>query len=173
MERVDGDAALRSRMVSAMLIGGAVMVGPDGRSGTFANIPPCTAPSQTGCVVAYNSYTSTPPESALFGRTNGDRHVVCTNPAALAGGLARVTPVVPAPSGSGAREGVGYITWPDGLAARCRSNERSTWLEVTRPGGSSVPGTLLNGAAWARTVATISGATFREAFLVVSSDTVG
>ena len=53
----DGDAAMRSRLLVAMPIGGDVAVA-DGspRGGTFQNIPLCTADDELGCVVAYNTF---------------------------------------------------------------------------------------------------------------------
>ena len=101
--QVDGNPALRDRMVSAIILGGNVQV-PVGKTvgGTFAHIPACTKASQTGCVIAYSSFSSPPPADSLFGRpgqgvslqsgqkTERGQQVVCTNPAALgATGAAR------------------------------------------------------------------------------------
>jgi hypothetical protein len=92
-ERIEGRPEA-ARMLSALLIGFNVEV-PEGRAvgGTFRQTPLCTAPAQTGCVVAYVSYRATnpPPEGALFGRAaRPGMTVACTNPAALAGGSARL-----------------------------------------------------------------------------------
>ncbi len=67
--QVDDDPALRDRMVSAIILGGNVQV-PMGKTvgGTFAHIPACTRTSQTGCVIAYSSFSSAPPADSLFGR---------------------------------------------------------------------------------------------------------
>ena len=67
--QVDGNPALRDRMVSAIILGGNVQV-PVGKTvgGTFAHIPACTKASQTGCVIAYSSFSSPPPADSLFGR---------------------------------------------------------------------------------------------------------
>jgi len=56
---VDGNATLRDRMVSAIILGGNVQV-PTGKTvgGTFAHIPTCTRTSETGCVIGYSSYSS-------------------------------------------------------------------------------------------------------------------
>ena len=59
---VDPAPAVRSLMVSALLIGGNV------GDGDFSNIPACASIAQTGCVVAYSSFSSTPPKDAYFGR---------------------------------------------------------------------------------------------------------
>ena len=67
--QIDPSPRLRRRMVSAILLGGNVQV-PTGRSvgGTFRNIPTCGSASQTGCVIAYSTFGSTPPANSLFGR---------------------------------------------------------------------------------------------------------
>ena len=55
--------------------------------GDFNHIPACRSPRQFGCVVAYSSFDGPVPPDSLFGRstTPGDE-VLCTDPAALAGG---------------------------------------------------------------------------------------
>jgi hypothetical protein len=98
---VDEQPALRARMISALLIGGQTYV-PPGKivGGSFQNIPACTQPAETGCVVAYNSFAAEAPPtaSALLGRVgtalatdpvdiNGQ--VLCVNPADLAGNTGR------------------------------------------------------------------------------------
>ncbi len=68
---IDKDAALRAKMISALLIGGSVSV-PVGKAvgGSFQNIPLCTSAGETGCVIAYNSFSkdAPPPSNTLFGR---------------------------------------------------------------------------------------------------------
>jgi hypothetical protein len=66
---VDTNPEVRKRLVSAFLIGGNVTV-PVGKTvgGDFANIPACQSATQTGCVVAYSSFDTTPPAGAVFGR---------------------------------------------------------------------------------------------------------
>lgn len=90
-EEIDPNPALRSRLVSAILLGGTVAV-PAGADvgGTFANIPLCRAEDQTGCAVTYQSFRATapPPVDSFFGkpRNGGDGVAGCTNPAAISGG---------------------------------------------------------------------------------------
>ncbi len=88
-------------MVSAIILGGNVEV-PPGKEvgGSFQHIPACTATGQTGCVIAYSSFATPPPANSSFEVCPGQgvpawsrawpaktgREVVCTNPAALAGG---------------------------------------------------------------------------------------
>jgi alpha-beta hydrolase superfamily lysophospholipase len=67
--QIDHNAALRARLVSAIILGGNVQV-PTGKlvGGSFANIPACTAATETGCVIAYSTYPSEPPATSIFGR---------------------------------------------------------------------------------------------------------
>ncbi len=87
-KQIDTNPAQRKLLVSAILLGGNVLV-PIGKTvgGSFRTVPACTKSSQTGCVVAYSSFLATPPTNSLFGRSivPGDQ-VLCTNPAALGGG---------------------------------------------------------------------------------------
>lgn len=84
---VDPVPAVRAQVISALLIGGGTTVAPgQTTNGTFKNIPTCTKPGETGCMIAYSSYdvASPPGANALFGRSaNGE--VACTNPGPLAG----------------------------------------------------------------------------------------
>ncbi len=91
--QIDPNPVLRSRMVSAILLGGNVTV-PDGETlgGTFQHIPVCTDVGRPGCVIAYSSFDQTPPANSLFGRVDSpinalsgetpsaQSHVVCVNP---------------------------------------------------------------------------------------------
>ncbi len=92
----DRNPNLRKRLVSAMLIGGNVIV-PKGKKvgGQFQNVPTCSTAKQLGCLIAFSSFTSEPPETALFGRLGGalsdpgldpeKYEVMCVNPARLDG----------------------------------------------------------------------------------------
>jgi pimeloyl-ACP methyl ester carboxylesterase len=86
---LDNDAARRERMISALLIGGRIEV-PKGAKlgGTFQNIPVCTQAGETGCVIAYVSYSADAPptETSLFGAaTNEANEAACVDPAVIAG----------------------------------------------------------------------------------------
>jgi hypothetical protein len=89
-EEFDPSAALRSRLIAALLIGGSVTVPQGGTvGGTFQNIPLCQTAEETGCVIAYRSY------AAGFPPTNDSNNIggpgmdaACTNPAALGGSAA-------------------------------------------------------------------------------------
>ena len=93
---IDGAPAVRSRVVSAILLGGNVTVRkgqPAG--GDFQNLPACTRAGQTGCVIAFSTFNETPPSDSRYGRvpaedTSGlgfpagpDYEVLCSNPASL------------------------------------------------------------------------------------------
>jgi hypothetical protein len=94
---VDPHPAIRRRMLSTILMGGNVLV-KQGHAvgGTFKHIPACRSATQLSCVIAFSTFDQPPPSDSLFGRTTvpGDE-VLCTNPAALAGGAADVDPIFP------------------------------------------------------------------------------
>jgi hypothetical protein len=106
-KEVDKKASVRKRLVSAVLLGGNVLVkkGSD-HGGDFQNIKACKKNTQTGCVVAFSTFGDTPPKGAVFGVAGSGRSVVggldskgsevlCTNPAALGGGSAKLTSIFP------------------------------------------------------------------------------
>ena len=87
----------RRRIVSALLLGGNVTVarGSD-TGGSFRRVRACRRASQTGCVVAFSTYEGPLPADAVFGRTlDPAQQVLCTNPAALAGGDAPLDAIIP------------------------------------------------------------------------------
>ncbi len=103
-EEIDPSASARRRLVSALLLGGNVLVkqGAD-RGGDFKRIRACRSRAQLACVVAFSIFNGPVPEDARFGRTGGrsftapvaGTEVLCTNPAALGGGSAPITPIFP------------------------------------------------------------------------------
>jgi hypothetical protein len=94
---VDGKPAVRRKLLSALLLGGNVLV-KKGKliGGDFKHIPGCTSARQLGCVVAFSTFDQPVPADSLFGRTTtrGDQ-VLCTDPAALGGGSGVVDPIFP------------------------------------------------------------------------------
>jgi hypothetical protein len=94
---IDTHATVRMHLVSAILLGGNVLV-KRGKTvgGSFKHVPACRSASQLGCVIAFSTFDQPPPANSLFGRTTvaGDQ-VLCTNPAALGGGAADVDPIFP------------------------------------------------------------------------------
>jgi hypothetical protein len=142
---VDDDAALRHRLLLALILGGNVEVKSGSTTGgSFTHIPVCRRQGQTGCVIAYSSFPSQPPSDSLFGRPGqgvslqSDQtrrrglSVACTNPAALAGGTAPLTPFL---IGTGAPVPSPWVTYPGLYRARCESKDGATWLEVTKATG--------------------------------------
>src|SRR4051794_14620963 len=92
-QEVDKKASERKLLVSALLLGGNVLV-KDGKDygGDFQKIHACHRTTQTGCVVAYSTFNATPPADANFGRTKVEgQQVLCTNPANLGGGSAKLS----------------------------------------------------------------------------------
>ena len=68
---IDRKPAQRKRLVSALLLGGNVLVrkGKDA-GGDFRHVPACRAARQTGCVIAYSTFGEpAPPADSRFGRT--------------------------------------------------------------------------------------------------------
>ncbi len=102
--QVDPKPSVRKRLVSAILMGGNVLV-KKGKliGGDFKHIPGCTRDNQLGCVIAFSTFDQPVPTPSLFGRPTGvlgtksakGDVVLCTNPAALGGGSAQVLPIFP------------------------------------------------------------------------------
>ncbi len=150
---IDSKPAVRKRLVSAILLGGNVLV-KNGRSsgGSFKHVPACRANTQLGCVIAFSTFDQPPPANSLFGRTTvaGD-HVLCTNPAALAGGAAKVDPIFPsAPFAPGTLIAAGisllkltqpaasteWVSEPGAYRARCSSAGGANVLQITALDGA-------------------------------------
>lgn len=93
-EHIDGDAALRSRLISAALIG-ISLTAPKGRTvgGSFQNLRFCTEPAQTGCVLAFQSFARELPPDPNSGLGIGHEPEgsvnACTDPSRLAGNPGR------------------------------------------------------------------------------------
>jgi hypothetical protein len=147
-EEVDRRPAIRRRLVSALLLGGNVLVarGRDA-GGDFRRVRACRSPRQVGCVVAFSAFNAPVPAGSLFGRTSErGREVLCTNPAALRGGAGTIDPVYPsepfAPGTTigGLTTGLGFpapavrtpwIALPRALRARCSDAGGANVLQVT------------------------------------------
>src|SRR4029453_19150751 len=104
-DEIDRDPALRKRLVSAILLGGAVLV-KEGKAfgGEFRHVKGCKSPSDLRCVIGFSTFDAPVPSDARFGRAgsrigqDGEaaRYVVlCTNPASLRGGAGRLDPIFP------------------------------------------------------------------------------
>ncbi len=143
---LDGNPTLRRRLVSAIIVGGNVVV-PQGRTvgGSFHNVPVCTAPGQVGCVVAYSTFGAQPPADALFGRpgqgvsllagqtASSGQEVACTNPANLGGGPTPLQPFLPAADfpTPNAVVTTPWVSFPGLYSAACDHAHGASWLQVT------------------------------------------
>ncbi|MCW2998537.1 MAG: hypothetical protein JWN65_2086 [Solirubrobacterales bacterium] len=96
-EEIDAVPEVRHRLVSAVLLGGNVLVRKgQGTGGDFQQVPACTVPAQLQCVIAFSTFNAPPPDNTRFGRAPAtditgaglpagpDLEVLCTNPASLA-----------------------------------------------------------------------------------------
>ncbi len=94
---VDPKPSVRSRLLSAILLGGNVLVeAARDIGGDFKHIAACRSGSQLSCVIAFSTFDAPVPTRSLFGRTQiKGMEVLCTNPAALAGGARIVDPIFP------------------------------------------------------------------------------
>jgi hypothetical protein len=156
--QIDHNAALRARLVSAIILGGNVQV-PTGKlvGRSFANVPACTASTETGCVIAYSTYPSEPPTTSIFGRpgegvslqsnqtTSSGEQVLCTNPADLGGGKAELSPYFFATTQSLGKVNVStpWVTYPGLYSASCQHGAGATWLQVTPTHASGDPRPLV------------------------------
>ena len=97
-EEIEPRRGQRRRLVSALLLGGNVTVAR-GRDvgGDFGHVRACRSPNPDPAAWSRSRPTTRPvPPDALFGRTTiPGREVLCTNPAALAGGAAPIDAVFP------------------------------------------------------------------------------
>jgi hypothetical protein len=155
-KHIDRTPALRRRLVSAILLGGNVLVKRGRRTGgSFTHVPACRSASEIGCVIAFSTFDQPPPANSMFGRTTvpGDE-VLCTNPAALGGGPAKIDPIFPsqpfAPGTLIAAATAGlhltrpkvateWISEPGAYRARCSSAGGADVLRITPLGGAQVP----------------------------------
>ena len=162
-KEVDPKPAVRRRLVSAILLGGNVLV-KQGKEigGDFKHIPGCTSATELGCVIAFSTFDQPVPTPSLFGRPSaifglgagkGDA-VLCTNPAALGGGsgvLDTISPSQPFDPGSILNAGIALLgitqpqpptVWasePGSYRASCSSANDANVLEVTAVGGAKAP----------------------------------
>jgi hypothetical protein len=147
--KIDPSPKLRRQMVSAILLGGNVTV-PVGQDvgGSFSHIPTCGSATQTGCVIAYSSFGSTPPQTSLFGRpgvgvsslsgqaATQNLQVVCVNPADFSDASA---PIVPYFRSSvsftpGVAVQTPWVSYPGLYTGQCQTADGATSLQVVPSG---------------------------------------
>jgi pimeloyl-ACP methyl ester carboxylesterase len=163
-ERIDRRRKLRTRLVSAILLGGDVTVrkGSD-RGGVFRNVPVCRKPGQVGCAIAFSTFNEPPPPTALFGRgaprvanfldlpNRRGLRTACTNPASLARNrttaLRSIAPTAPFAPGTLIAAGIDVLglRWPQApttfveaggaFTGRCSGNV----LRIESAPGTPVP----------------------------------
>jgi pimeloyl-ACP methyl ester carboxylesterase len=129
--RIDSDAGLRRRLVSAVLLGGDVTVRKrSDRGGVFRHVPTCGRATQLSCVLAFSTFNQTPPNPSVFGRGSvriagflglprrAGLESACTNPAALGSNrsvpLTSVIPTEPYAPGTLIAAGIAVLglEWP-------------------------------------------------------------
>ncbi len=161
---IDPKPAVRKRLLSAILMGGNVLVkGSTGIGGDFKHIPACRRAAQLGCVIAFSTFDQPVPSDSMFGRPvnplatsappKGDE-VLCTNPANLAGGSGLLDPIQPSAPfapGSTIALGLGVLNWkvpmpstvywasPRSYTARCEDSNGAHVLMVTARNGAQTP----------------------------------
>ncbi|MHB1833627.1 MAG: DUF3089 domain-containing protein [Solirubrobacteraceae bacterium] len=153
---IDPSRALRRRLVSAILLGGNVLVKRGRAAGaSFKHVPACRSATELHCVIAFSTFDQPVPPNSLFGRTTvASDQVLCTNPAALQGGSAALDPIFPsAPFAPGTLIAAGisllhltqptarteWISEPGAYRARCSSADGANVLQITPLRGAQVP----------------------------------
>ncbi|NLG54076.1 MAG: DUF3089 domain-containing protein [Rhodococcus sp.] len=138
---IDG-TPVQQQLVSALLIGGDVLVRKGQNvGGDFQYIPACEDTAQTGCVIAYSSYSEIP-ENPRYGRspqtpglsgTRGslpygpDYEVLCTNPASLGS------------TGAATVDGIGMRGRETTFTAQCTEGDDPRVLTISGPGARLLP----------------------------------
>lgn len=153
---VDNKPAVRHRLLSAILLGGNVLVkrGSD-VGGDFKHIRACHSAQQLSCVVAFSTFDTPIVAHSLFGVSpNPQDSVLCTNPASLGGGSGRVELIAPsAPFYQKSTLAIGikllgipypkastpWLAEPGAYRASCSSANNANVLQITALGGAVTP----------------------------------
>ena len=154
---IDPRPALRARMLSAILLGGNVLVKDNSDiGGTFRHIPACRRRDDNGCVIAFSTFDGPVPSHSLFGRTTTPgQHVLCVDPASLPGQtVRRVIPILPsAPFAPGTLIAAGiqllgipqphpatvWSSLPGAYTARCSGAGGAQVLQIAPRHGAPLP----------------------------------
>ncbi len=109
----DDDAAMRARLLLAMPIGGDVdVVAGDTRGGTAKNIPVCTRPDETGCIVAYRTYAAGERVDPDRWAPPAGRETVCVDPSAI-DAPSRLPATGAGPAALHRLSGAYFAVWPE------------------------------------------------------------
>ena len=153
-QQVDNNPSVRKLLVSAIILGGNVTVktGQD-VGGSFQHIPACRSTTQLGCVVAFSTFDAPVPADSLFGRSRAPGlEVLCTNPAALAGGSATLRSVFPTtPFAPGTTIGqatlllgvtlpkvsTAWVEYPNSYQGQCSSDGGANVLQIQPINGAT------------------------------------
>ncbi len=163
---IDPVPSVRSRLLSAILMGGNVLQkGNTGIGGTFKHIPACRRDTQLECVIAFSTFDQPVPSNTKFGIPGAikalgqpnppkDDTVLCTNPANLAGGsglLDVIQPSAPFAPGSVLSIGLKILNWkvpapktvywaaPHAYSAKCVTSGGAHVLMIKAHGGAQTP----------------------------------
>jgi hypothetical protein len=161
-EQIDANSAERKLLVSALALGGNVLV-PEGNlvGGDFQNIPACREAVETGCVIAYSAFLTEPPVGpfpatyfgrpydSIFGAPPGSE-VLCVNPTLLsqtgaAGPLLPYARTKPFPGvfkglyGKLPTASTPWVESPGEYSAQCHKEHGASWLQVNPVGAAVDP----------------------------------
>ena len=160
-EEIDGKP-VQKQLVSALILGMNTPVDP--AKDAYGSLPLCRKVGQVGCVISYVSFRadSPPPADARFGKVEEPgQKAACVNPAALAGGSARVhsyfsdrtimgTAMRPATVwAKDVKVATPYVELPGLVSAQCVSQGGFDYLAVSvhpdkaDPRADNIPGDLL------------------------------
>ena len=160
-EEIDGKP-VQKQIVSALILGMNTPVDP--AKDAYGSLPLCRKAGQVGCVISYVSFRadSPPPADARFGKVEEPgQKAACVNPAALAGGSARVhsyfsdrtimgTAMRPATVwAKDVKVATPYVELPGLVSAQCVSQGGFDYLAVSvhpdkaDPRADNIPGDLL------------------------------
>ncbi len=153
---VDPKPAVRRRMLSAILMGGNVLVKRNSDvGGDFKHIRACHRATQLSCVIAFSTFDTPVLPNSLFGISpKASESVLCTNPTALGGGTGSadlISPEQPFYPGSLLATGIKALeltypvaptTWfaePGVARASCSAANNAHVLQITPVAGAQVP----------------------------------
>ena len=154
---IDPSSRLRGQLLSAILLGGNVLVADHSDvGGTFRHIHACHSVRGDDCVIAFSTFDGPVPSDSIFGRTTvKGQHVLCVNPATLRGSpSATVTSVLPSqPFAPGTLIAAGiqllgitqphpatvWSSLPGAYSARCSSAGGANVLQITPRDGAQLP----------------------------------